>query len=245
MKFLKKNVVSKVLTLLLFFGLLIAIVACTDNNTTEDKTTNTAISMSFDFPELDYSYDSLEPYIDAETMLIHHTKHFNSYTINLNAALEEHPELNYSIEELLTDLSLVPADIIRTAVQNNGGGYYNHALYFKILKVNNGEVPSGDLGAAIEQDFGSFTEFKETFENAAATHFGSGWAWLIVTDEGLKVVTTSNQLTTLSQGIPILCIDVCEHAYYLNYQNRRADYISAFFNVINWEKVTDLYEAAK
>ncbi|MDO9629399.1 MAG: superoxide dismutase [Acholeplasmataceae bacterium] len=200
--------------------------------------------MSFELPELGYAYDSLEPFIDAETMEIHYSKHFEGYKNNLNIALAKHPEFNKPLEAMLADLSLVPKDI-RTAVQNHGGGYFNHALYFSILKINDGQTPNGELGAAISIYFGSFEEFKEAFSTAAASHFGSGWVWLIVTDNGLKIVSTANQDTPLDQGIPILNIDIWEHAYYLNYQNRRAEYITSFFSVINWDKVEELYLATK
>ena len=200
--------------------------------------------MKFELPKLPYAYDALEPFIDARTMEIHYTKHHNGYTTKLNDALAKHPDFDMPLEKVLADLSLVPADI-RTAVQNNGGGYYNHSLFWSILKVNNGQTPSGELEAAINKAFGSFDAFKEAFANAAATRFGSGWAWLIVTNEGLKVVSTPNQDTPLDQGTPILGLDVWEHAYYLNYQNRRPDYISAFFNVVNWDKVEALYQEAK
>ncbi len=199
--------------------------------------------MKFELPKLPYAYDALEPFIDARTMEIHYTKHHNGYTTKLNDALAKHPDFEMPLEKVLADLSLVPADI-RSAVQNNGGGYFNHSLFWSILKVNNGQKPSGDLGKAINKAFGSFDEFKDVFANAAATRFGSGWAWLIVTNEGLKVVSTPNQDTPLDQGTPILGLDVWEHAYYLNYQNRRPDYISAFFNVVNWDKVNELYELA-
>ncbi len=201
--------------------------------------------MKYELPKLPYGYDALEPFIDARTMEIHYTKHHNAYVTNLNAALDKHPELKYPLEELLTDLSLVPSDI-RGAVQNNGGGHFNHSFFWPLLKVNYGETPSGELLEKINKDFGSFDAFKEAFGNAAKTRFGSGWAWLIVSsDKTLKVVSTPNQDTPLAEGTPILGLDVWEHAYYLNYQNRRPDYVSAFFNVINWAKVSELYKAAK
>ncbi|BCR36364.1 superoxide dismutase [Mariniplasma anaerobium] len=199
--------------------------------------------MKFELPKLNYAYDALEPFIDARTMEIHYTKHHQGYTNKLNAALEKYPELDTPLEKLLADLTLVPQDI-RGAVQNNGGGFFNHRLFWTILKVNNGQKPSGALAKAIDEAFGSFDAFKETFANAAATRFGSGWAWLIVTEDGLKVVSTPNQDTPLAQGTPVLALDVWEHAYYLNYQNRRPDYISAFFNVVNWDKVATLYKEA-
>lgn len=201
--------------------------------------------MKYELPKLPYAYDVLEPFFDARTMEIHYTKHHNAYVTNLNAALDKHPELNYSLEEILKDLSLVPADI-RGAVQNNGGGHFNHSFFWPLLKVNNGQKPEGELLKDIEKTFGSFDQFKEVFGNAAKTRFGSGWAWLIVdNNKELKVLSTPNQDTPLAEGTPILGLDVWEHAYYLNYQNRRPDYVSAFFNVINWDKVASLYKAAK
>lgn len=200
--------------------------------------------MKFELPKLPYAYDALEPFFDARTMEIHYTKHHQGYTNNLNAALEKHADLSTPLETLLADLSLVPSDI-RTAIQNNGGGYYNHAFFWPLLKVNNGQLPTGKLLEAINTDFGSFDAFKEAFGTAAKTRFGSGWAWLIVTPEKtLKVLSTANQDTPLAEGTPVLGLDVWEHAYYLNYQNRRPDYVSAFFNVINWDKVAALYKAA-
>ena len=200
--------------------------------------------MSYTLPKLDYAYDALEPFIDARTMEIHYTKHHQAYITNLNAALEKHPEFKLSLEEMLTDLTKVPQDI-RGAVQNNGGGHFNHSFFWPLLKINNGETPKGALLDAINKAFGSFDAFKEQFSNAAKTRFGSGWAWLIVTkDKNLKVLSTPNQDTPLAEGTPILGLDVWEHAYYLNYQNRRPDYVSAFFNVVNWDLVTKLYKAA-
>jgi superoxide dismutase, Fe-Mn family len=200
--------------------------------------------MRYELPKLQYAYDALEPFIDARTMEIHYSKHHQAYVNNLNAALEKHPDLNLGLEEMLADLSKVPADI-RGAVQNNGGGHFNHSFFWPLLKVNNGEGPTGALLATINQTFGSFDQFKELFGNAAKTRFGSGWAWLIVTkDKSLKVTSTPNQDTPLAEGVPILGLDVWEHAYYLNYQNRRPDYVSAFFQVIDWEKVQDLYKEA-
>jgi len=200
--------------------------------------------MKFELPKLPYAYDALEPFIDARTMEIHYTKHHQGYTNKLNDALAKHPDFDMPLEKVLADLTLAPQDI-RGAVQNNGGGYYNHKLFWSILKVNNGQKPEGDLAKAIDKAFGSFDAFKEAFSNAAATRFGSGWAWLIVTKDGLKVVSTPNQDTPLDQGTPILGLDVWEHAYYLNYQNRRPDYISAFFNVVNWDQVAEYFKAAK
>jgi superoxide dismutase, Fe-Mn family len=197
--------------------------------------------MKYDLPKLNYAYDALEPFIDQKTMEIHHSKHHQAYINNLNAALDKYPNLNLSLEEMLANLSLVPEDI-RVAVQNNGGGTYNHNLFWELLKINNGETPKGALLEAINKAFGSFDQFKEVFGNAAKTRFGSGWAWLMVTpNKELKVVSTANQDVPFNVGKPILTIDVWEHAYYLNYQNRRPDYVSAFFNVINWNKVSELY----
>ena len=193
-------------------------------------------------PKLGYGYDALEPFIDQKTMEIHHSKHHQAYVTNLNAALEKHPELTLSLEEMLKDLTKVPQDI-RAAVQNNGGGHFNHTLFFELLKVNHGGLPSKELMTALEKTFGSFDQFKELFSTAAKTRFGSGWAWLVVTKEKeLKVLSTPNQDTPLQEGTPILGLDVWEHAYYLNYQNRRPDYVSAFFSVVNWDKVSALYK---
>lgn len=200
--------------------------------------------MTYELPKLGYAYDALEPFIDQKTMEIHHTKHHNAYVTNLNAALEKHPDFKLSLEEMLTDLNTVPQDI-RGAVQNNGGGHFNHTFFWKLLKVNNGQTPKGDLAKALDKAFGSFDAFKEAFSNAAKTRFGSGWAWLIVDkNKTLKVVSTPNQDTPLAEGTPVLGLDVWEHAYYLNYQNRRPDYVSAFFSVVNWDVVEDLYNKA-
>ncbi|MDX9691212.1 MAG: superoxide dismutase [Acholeplasmataceae bacterium] len=197
--------------------------------------------MKYELPVLGYAYDALEPFIDAKTMEIHYTKHHQAYVNNLNAALEKHPELKLSLEEMLKDLTQVPEDI-RAAVQNNGGGHFNHSFFWPLLKVNNGGAPTGKLLSAINESFGSFDGFKEVFGNAAKTRFGSGWAWLIKTADGkLKVLSTPNQDTPLAQGTPLLGLDVWEHAYYLNYQNRRPDYVSAFFSVVNWDKVSELF----
>ena len=200
----------------------------------------------FELPELPYAYDALEPHIDKETMNIHHTKHHNGYVTKLNAALEGHSEFDgLSVEDILADLNKVPEDI-RTAVRNNGGGHANHSLFWTILGKDGAKEPVGDLKQAIDETFGSFDTFKETFANAAATRFGSGWAWLVVADGKLEVLSTPNQDSPISDGkTPILGIDVWEHAYYLNYQNRRPDYINAFFDVINWDKVEEYYQAAK
>jgi Fe-Mn family superoxide dismutase len=203
--------------------------------------------MTFELPPLPYAEDALEPNIDARTMSIHHDKHHAAYTNNLNAALEGHPELQKkSIEELLGDLNAVP-ESIRTAVRNNGGGYANHNLFWTVMSPNGGGEPGGALGEAIAAAFGSFDSFKEAFAKAGATRFGSGWAWLYVDQSGKLVVgSTPNQDTPLMEGnTPILGLDVWEHAYYLHYQNRRPDYISAWWNTVNWDAVAANYEAAK
>ena len=196
--------------------------------------------MAFTLPELPYAFDALEPHIDARTMEIHHGKHHAGYTRKLNAAIEGTDMANASIEELLAS----PAN---GAVRNNGGGFYNHKLFWQVMSPNGGGEPTGALADAITSAFGSFEGFKEQFTKAAGTRFGSGWAWLIKKADGsLAVTSTPNQDNPLmdvadEQGTPILGLDVWEHAYYLNYQNRRPDYVSAFFNVINWDYVSDLY----
>ncbi|MGZ0880161.1 superoxide dismutase SodA [Priestia megaterium] len=202
--------------------------------------------MAYKLPELPYAYDALEPHIDKETMNIHHTKHHNTYVTNLNAAVEGKADLeSKSIEELISNLDAVPEDI-RTAVRNNGGGHANHSLFWAILCPNGGGAPTGELADAIASKFGSFDQFKEEFANAAKTRFGSGWAWLVVNNGELEVTSTPNQDSPLMEGkTPILGLDVWEHAYYLNYQNRRPDYISAFFNVVKWDEVAKRYDAAK
>ncbi len=200
--------------------------------------------MNYQLPNLPYAYDALEPYIDAQTMIIHHTKHHQAYVDNLNGALAKHPEIELNLEALLKDLDNVPADI-RNVVRNNGGGVFNHNLFWTILAPARGQTPSGDLLAAIAKTFGSFDTFKTEFETAAKTRFGSGWAWLIVDgDKNLKVVSTPNQDTPLNEGTPILNLDVWEHAYYLKYQNRRPEYVGNFWNIINWDEVERLYAAA-
>jgi Fe-Mn family superoxide dismutase len=203
--------------------------------------------MSFELPKLPYAYDALEPYIDAQTMEIHHTKHHAAYTANLNAALEKHPEYQpEGIEDILADLGGVPEDI-RTAVTNNGGGFYNHDIFWNIMGPNGGGEPKGPLGDVIKSTFGTFDAFKDQFSKAGMTRFGSGWAWLSVNPSGSLVVSSSaNQDNPISDGsTPILTLDVWEHAYYLKYQNRRPEYIDNWWNVINWEEVTRRYEAAK
>lgn len=200
--------------------------------------------MAIILPELPYAYDALEPYIDAETMTLHHDKHHATYVANANAALEKHPELGDDLEVILADVDKIPADI-RQAVINNGGGALNHSLFWEFLSPEKQE-PTADVIAAIEAAFGSFDNFKAEFTKAATTRFGSGWAWLVVNKEGkLEVTSTANQDNPISEGKkPILALDVWEHAYYLKYRNVRPDYIKAFFDIINWAKVAELYQAA-
>ena len=196
--------------------------------------------MSFQLPDLTYNHDALEPHIDSRTMQIHHSKHHAGYTSKLNAAIEGTELANKSIEEILATL-----DMNNSAVRNNGGGYYNHCLFWEIMSPNGGGSPSGELANAIEKSFGSFDEFKSKFSAAAGTRFGSGWAWLCAHSNGdLEVCSSANQDNPMMPGIgcggtPILGLDVWEHAYYLNYQNRRPDYVNAFFNVINWDAVSN------
>src|SRR5690606_4755013 len=197
-------------------------------------------------PDLPYPHDALEPYIDAQTMQIHHGKHHATYVNNLNAALEKYPELqNKSVEELLKDINSVPEDI-RTALRNNGGGHHNHSLFWRIMGPNKGGEPTGALADAINKAFGSFAAFKEEFTKAATTRFGSGWAWLVVDKDGnLKVISTPNQDSPLMEGLtPILGLDVWEHAYYLKYQNRRPEYIQNWWNVVDWDAVSEEYQKA-
>ena len=199
--------------------------------------------MSYKLPDLPYAYDALEPYIDAKTMEIHHSKHHQAYITKVNAALEGTSFENTSIDELCRNLSDLPENI-KGAVRNNGGGHFNHSLFWSILSPKNeSSEPSVDLNKAINDSFGSMESLKEEFSNAAATRFGSGWAWLIKEDDGsLSISSTPNQDNPLMEGkTPILGLDVWEHAYYLNYQNRRPDYINAFFNIINWDAVSTLY----
>ena len=202
--------------------------------------------MAFELPKLPYAYDALEPHIDARTMEIHHTKHHNGYTTKLNAAIEGTDLEGKSIEDILTGL-----DMSNGAVRNNGGGFYNHSLFWTILSPNGGGKPSGELASAIDSAFGSFEEFKSKFTAAAGTRFGSGWAWLCVHEGGkVEVCSTPNQDNPLMPGVecggqPILGLDVWEHAYYLNYQNKRPDYIEAFFNIISWDEVSKLYASNK
>jgi Fe-Mn family superoxide dismutase len=202
--------------------------------------------MAYELPDLPYAYDALEPHIDARTMEIHHSKHHNAYVTNLNAALEGHDDLaNQSIESLITNLDSVPEDI-RTAVQNNGGGHANHSLFWTIMSPNGGGSPTGAVAEAIAADLGGAEAAKETFVTAATTRFGSGWAWLVVKDGKLDILSTANQDNPImtGDGTPILGLDVWEHAYYLKYQNLRPDYIEAWTNTINWDEVNRRYEAA-
>ena len=198
----------------------------------------------FQLPPLPYAEDALEPHIDARTMGIHHGKHHAGYTRKLNAAIEGSDLVGMSIEDILADLDAAPADI-RTAVRNNGGGYANHSLFWQVMSPDGGGQPSGALADAIGSAFGDFAGFQSAFSAAAGGVFGSGWAWLVADGGALSISSTPNQDTPLMEGkAPILGIDVWEHAYYLHYQNRRADYVTAFFNVINWERVSELYAAA-
>ncbi len=201
--------------------------------------------MAYELPELPYPYDALEPHIDARTMEIHHTKHHNGYVSKVNDAISGTDFESKSVNDLIADLAAVPENI-RTAVRNNGGGHSNHSLFWTVMSGSGGGKPDGDLAAAIDAAFGSFDEFKSKFSNAAATRFGSGWAWLSLNNGQLTVESTPNQDSPLMEGrTPILGIDVWEHAYYLNYQNRRPDYISAFFNLINWDEVSRRYAEAR
>jgi Fe-Mn family superoxide dismutase len=199
--------------------------------------------MAFKLPELSYSYTALEPWVDAMTMEIHHSKHHNAYVTNLNKALEGNPAAEWSLEKLMAEISAFPA-----AVRNNGGGHYNHTLFWNLMAPKKGGAPSGELAEAITAKWGSFDKFKDAFSTAAATRFGSGWAWLIKKDGALEVTSTPNQDNPLMdvaevKGTPLLCLDVWEHAYYLKYQNKRPDYVAAWWNVVNWDEVTKLYKA--
>jgi Fe-Mn family superoxide dismutase len=198
--------------------------------------------MAHTLPSLPYDFGALEPHIDAQTMQIHHGKHHQAYVNNLNAALEKHPDLqSKSAEDLIRDLNAIP-DGIRTAVRNNGGGHVNHTMFWKMMAPNAGGKPTGALAQAIDQSFGSFDAFKEQFSKAAAGRFGSGWAWLIDANGSLSVESTANQDNPIMEGKkPILGLDVWEHAYYLKYQNRRPDYIGAWWNVVNWDEVARLF----
>jgi Fe-Mn family superoxide dismutase len=201
-----------------------------------------APSGPFKLPPLPYPFDALEPHIDAKTMEIHHDKHHATYVANLNKAVADAPDLgNKSIEDILKDLNAVP-EKVRTAVRNQGGGHYNHTLFWQMMKKGDGGEPSGDVAKAVDKAFGSFSGFKEKFTDAATKVFGSGWAWLVMEGKDLKIQSTPNQDSPLSQGMtPLLGIDVWEHAYYLKYQNRRPEYIKAWLNVVNWDFVADRY----
>ncbi|MTD38449.1 superoxide dismutase [Erwinia sp. CPCC 100877] len=201
--------------------------------------------MTYTLPDLPYAYDALEPYIDVETMHLHHDKHHNTYVTNLNAAIEKHPELGEkSVEELISDMDSIPEDI-RTAVRNNGGGHANHSFFWEIMAPNAGGEPTGEIKAAIDEAFGSFDQFKEEFKTAATGRFGSGWAWLVSNNGKLEVTSTANQDSPLMEGkTPVLGLDVWEHAYYLKYKNVRPDYIGAFWNVVNWDEVNKRFTAA-
>lgn len=202
--------------------------------------------MTYTLPDLPYAFDALEPYIDEETMHLHHDKHHNTYVTNLNAAIEKYPELGEkSVEELLSNMDAIPTDI-KTAVQNNGGGHANHSFFWKIMAPNAGGEPTGEIKEAIDEAFGDFVTFKEEFKKAAAGRFGSGWAWLVLEDGKLAITSTANQDSPLMTGqTPILGLDVWEHAYYLKYKNVRPDYIAAFWNVVNWDEVNKQFAAAK
>ena len=203
--------------------------------------------MPHQLPDLAYAYDSLEPFIDKETMTLHHDKHHATYVNNLNAALEKHPELESKpVESLLADLNAVPEDI-RAAVRNNGGGHVNHSMFWTIMGPNQGGDPSGGVAEAIASTFGDFETFKKNFNDAGVKQFGSGWAWLVLTRDGkLQVTSTPNQDNPMSQGLyPVMGNDVWEHAYYLKYQNRRADYLAAWWNVVNWSEVAKRFAAGK
>ncbi|CAM2361342.1 superoxide dismutase [Listeria seeligeri] len=202
--------------------------------------------MTYELPKLPYTYDALEPNFDKETMEIHYTKHHNTYVTKLNEAVAGHADLaSKPVEELVANLDSVPEDI-RGAVRNHGGGHANHTLFWSILSPNGGGAPTGNLKTAIESEFGTFDEFKEKFNAAAAARFGSGWAWLVVNNGKLEIVSTANQDSPLSEGkTPVLGLDVWEHAYYLKFQNRRPEYIDTFWNVINWEEANKRFDAAK
>jgi Fe-Mn family superoxide dismutase len=201
--------------------------------------------MAYELPKLPYAYNALEPHIDARTMEIHHTKHHQAYITNVNNAIAGTEFEKKSVEDLIRDLNAVPENI-RTVVRNNGGGHANHSLFWTVMGPNAGGKPSGDLAAAIDSTFGGFDQFKEQFAKAGATRFGSGWAWLSVNGGKLQIESTPNQDSPLMEGrTPILGLDVWEHAYYLNYQNRRPDYITAFWNVVNWGEVANRYAKAK
>ncbi|MGV3520373.1 superoxide dismutase [Luteitalea sp.] len=198
--------------------------------------------MAYELPPLPYAHNALEPFIDEQTMQIHHGKHHQAYVTNLNAALEKYPELQGKpIEQLIADMNAIPEDI-RTAVRNNGGGHANHAFFWTLMAPNAGGAPTGAVAEAINAKFGSFDAFKEAFSKAGVGRFGSGWAWLIKSGSGVEIVSTPNQDSPLMEGkTPVLGIDVWEHAYYLKYQNKRPDYIAAWWNVVNWDAVNKLF----
>ncbi|MDA9471845.1 superoxide dismutase [Enterococcus sp. 5H] len=202
--------------------------------------------MTYTLPDLPYAYNALEPYIDVETMHLHHDKHHNTYVTNLNAAIEKHPELGEkSVEDLIADMDSIPEDI-RTAVRNNGGGHANHSFFWQIMAPNAGGAPTGDIKDAIDAAFGSFDKLKEEFKTAATGRFGSGWAWLVLNNGKLEITSTANQDSPLMEGkTPVLGLDVWEHAYYLKYKNVRPDYIEAFWNLVNWDEVNKRFSAAK
>ncbi|MGG0658622.1 superoxide dismutase [Rummeliibacillus pycnus] len=202
--------------------------------------------MAFELPNLPYAFDALEPHIDAKTMEIHHDKHHNTYVTGLNDALAGKAEFEgKTVEEIIANLDAVP-EAVRTAVRNNGGGHANHSLFWESLAANAGGAPTGELAAAIDAKFGSFDAFKDQFAAAAKTRFGSGWAWLSLVNGELEISSTPNQDSPIMEGkTPLLGLDVWEHAYYLNYQNRRPDYITAFWNVVNWDKVAERFAASK
>ncbi|MEK9198705.1 superoxide dismutase [Ureibacillus sp. FSL E2-3493] len=201
--------------------------------------------MAYELPKLSYAYDALEPHIDAKTMEIHHTKHHNTYVTNLNAAVEGTEFAGKDLLDLISNIAALPADK-QTAVRNNGGGHANHSLFWEILTPGGSSTPTGELASAIDAKFGSLDAFKDEFAKAAAGRFGSGWAWLVVDGGELAITSTPNQDSPVMEGkTPILGLDVWEHAYYLNYQNRRPDYISAFWNVVNWDVVAEKFAAAK
>jgi len=202
------------------------------------------VKYPYALPDLEYSYDALEPYIDKETMMLHHTKHHQAYLTNLNAALEKHVDLqSESLESLLIRLDQLPKEV-RCAIRNHGGGHYNHGLFWKMMQAKSGGSPVGKLSDEIKKTFGSFEQFRELFSNAAKTRFGSGWAWLCFNKKGLlEICTTANQDSPLESGNRvILGLDVWEHAYYLKYQNKRVDYIQAWWNIVNWEYALERYE---
>lgn len=201
---------------------------------------------SYQLPTLSYGFNALEPHIDEQTMMIHHDRHHATYVSNLNLALEGHDNLSSkTVEDLISNLDAIPEGI-RTAVRNNGGGHANHSLFWRIIAPNAGGEPTGEIANAINQTFGSYEKFKEEFTKAATTRFGSGWAWLVVDNGELKITSTPNQDSPLMEGKkPVLGLDVWEHAYYLNYQNKRPDYIAAFFNIVNWNEVNKIYQTSR